>query len=121
VKPLVYVAGPYTHPDPVINVHRACLVADRLDAHGCAVFVPHLSITWHLVSPQPDVNVWYRRDLDVLEHCDAVVRIAGESVGADAETDRAYVLGLPVFRLRSDNTFPPQLEAWLAQRTAVAS
>lgn len=101
MKPLVYVAGPYTHPDPVLNTRRAVEVADELDALGFAVIVPHLSLLWHLISPQ-DVDTWYRRDLDVLAHCDALLRFEGVSVGADREVMTALDAGIPVFHGTDD-------------------
>jgi hypothetical protein len=39
MKPLVYVAGPYAHSDPVLNTRNACLFADELVAAGAAVFI----------------------------------------------------------------------------------
>jgi hypothetical protein len=117
VKPLVYVAGPYTAPDPILNVQRAVHVADQLDERGCAVIVPHLSMLWHLVSPA-DIDTWYRRDLEVLNHCNALVRFDGASTGADREVDHAHKTGLHVFLLRSDGTFPRQFDAWLAHQHA---
>lgn len=107
-KPLVYVAGPYTAPDPVINTRRACLLGDRLDTAGFAVVIPHLSITWHMVSPQ-DVDTWYRRDLDVLDHCDALLRFEGSSSGADREVEHAKAAGIPVFRAWADDTLPADI------------
>lgn len=97
MKPLAYVAGPYTHPDPVLNTRRAVDLGDRLDRLGFAVVIPHLSLLWHLVSPQADPEVWYRRDLDVLAHCDLLVRFPGESSGADREVVFAIENGLDVF------------------------
>lgn len=96
MKPLVFIAGPYTHPDPIDNVHRAIAVAQAVEATGCAVIIPHLSMLWHLVAPQP-IDVWYRRDLDVLEHCDALVRFTGPSTGADNEMRFAHRQSIPVF------------------------
>lgn len=96
MKPLVYVAGPYTHPDPILNTRRAVEVADELVALGCAVVIPHLSLLWHLISPQP-IAEWYQRDLDVMAHCTAVVRFEGVSTGADLEVKTAEALGIPVF------------------------
>jgi hypothetical protein len=97
-KPLVYVAGPYTRPDPVINTRNACLVADELAAMGAAVIVPHLSLLWHAISPQ-SIETWYQRDIDVLRHCNAVVLlpVPGPSTGADAEVAEAARLGLTVY------------------------
>ena len=96
MKPLIYVAGPYTRPDPVTNTRAAIFAADALVAAGAAVVVPHLTMLWHLVSPQP-LEEWYRRDIDVLDHCDAMVRLPGDSTGADAEAVYASGIGIPVF------------------------
>lgn len=95
-KPLVYIAGPYTHPDPVTNTREACLVADRVTEMGAAVIVPHLSLLWHAISPAP-IETWYERDIDVMRHCHAVVRLPGASTGADAEVGEAVRLDLPVY------------------------
>jgi hypothetical protein len=101
VKPLVYIAGPYTHPDPVLNTRNACLFADELAAAGAAVIVPHLSLLWHAISPAP-VETWYARDLDVLAHCHAVAWLPGESTGADAEVAFAQERGIPVYSTGHD-------------------
>lgn len=96
MKPLVYIAGPYTRPDPVVNTRLAITAAERVEALGADVFIPHLSLLWHLVSPAP-VERWYERDNAVLDRCDALFRIPGDSTGADAEVERATELGLSIF------------------------
>lgn len=95
MKPLVYIAGPYTSPDPIQNTHRAIIVAARVLDIGAVPFIPHLSMLWHLVEPRP-VDFWYAYDLELLARCDAVFRIPGPSVGADAEVIEAKRLGIPV-------------------------
>lgn len=97
-KPLVYLAGPYTKPDPITNSRNAMAWGDCLWKTGEVVpFVPHLSIAWHLAMPRP-LEYWYAYDLAVLEHCQAVFRFdRGESKGADAEVARANALLVPVF------------------------
>lgn len=84
MKPLVYIAGPYTHPDPVENTHKAVRAAEQIEALGCDVVIPHLSLLWHAISPAP-IERWYERDLAVMHRCDALVRLPGKSTGADAE------------------------------------
>ena len=84
-RPLLYVAGPYTHPDPVANTHRALRCASAISREsGWVPIVPHLSLLWHMVDPQP-IDYWYAYDFEVLEHCDALVRLPGPSSGADVE------------------------------------
>ncbi len=92
----VYVAGPYTKGDVAVNVRDAVLAADFLFTLGCMPYVPHLSHFWHLVRPRPYED-WLRLDIEWLEVCDALVRLPGESSGADGEIKRAVQLGIPVF------------------------
>lgn len=102
MKPLVYVAGPYAKPDPVENTHTAIRVGMALWETGLVVpLVPHLTLLAHMVSPQP-VDYWYGLDLEQLTHCQAVLRIPGESVGADKEITEATQLGIPVFYDQED-------------------
>lgn len=99
MKPLVYLAGPYAKPDPVQNTHEVCLLATRLVKDGVVTpVVPHTSLLWHIVSPQPP-EFWYAYDLEVMARCDGVLRIPGESVGADAEVQEAIRLRIPVFQM----------------------
>lgn len=49
----VYVAGPYTKPDPRINTHNAIKAAAELMDAGYAPYVPHLNHLWHTVAPRP--------------------------------------------------------------------
>ena len=94
-KPIVYLAGPYSKPDPVENMHRAIKIADNL-LDVCVPMVPHLTGTWHMVSPKP-YETWLELDLAHMERCDAVYRFHGESSGADAEVEHAAKLNMPVF------------------------
>ena len=114
MKPLVYVAGPYTNPDPVINVRRACNVADQLVKAGAAVIVPHLSMLWHLTSPA-SIDEWYQRDLDMLDHCHALVRFYGPSSGADKEWEHAAWLGIERWALGKghDSILGHGLPTWI--------
>jgi len=97
-RPMVYVAGPYTSPDPVKNthdtVHRA---SEMIDEGKVTPVVPHLTLLWHLVVPRTDVEFWYAYDLAILARCDAVLRLEGPSTGADREVAFAVELGLPLF------------------------
>lgn len=92
MKPLVYLAGPYSSPDPVENTHAMIMLATGLVE---TPIVPHLSLAWHLVTPRP-IEFWYAYDLEVMARCDYVLRIAGPSTGADAEVKEAERLGIPV-------------------------
>ena len=96
-RPLVYVAGPYTHPDPVDNTAHAIAVATRLlDSGHVAPIVPHLTMFWHLLYPH-DYETWLALDFDHLRRCDALLRIAGDSAGADREVNFARGFGIAIF------------------------
>ncbi len=92
----VYLAAPYTKDDVAINVHNVIEVADQLLDKGFAPFVPHLTHFWHLIKPRPYKD-WLKLDNEFLPLCDCVLRLKGESKGADREVKLAYKIGLLVF------------------------
>lgn len=96
VRKMLYIAGPYTHPDPVVNTHRAARVGTIVyEQTEWVPFVPHLSLLWHMVTPREESH-WYELDLHQMGHCDAIVRLPGASTGADREMVVAAELGLAV-------------------------
>lgn len=97
---LIYLAGPYTEPDPVENTHQMIRIADALLESGFTPLLPHLTLAWHLVSPKR-YETWLDYDRELLAHCDAVLRVPGYSNGATRETQYADKLGIPVIRPRS--------------------
>lgn len=103
---LVYLAGPYSNPDPVENVHNAVMLADEVLQMGAVPVIPHLTATWHMISPKP-YEEWLRIDLEQMRRCDVVFRFPGASSGADKEVVAAEAEGIPVVYSRSE------LAAWL--------
>jgi hypothetical protein len=95
-RPWIYVAGPYTHPDPVENTHRAIRVGDHLESLGFVPIIPHLSLLWHMVVPHPDPQFWYDITAEWLKRCDLVYRLKGASKGGDEEVALAMKLGILV-------------------------
>lgn len=94
----VYVAGPYTNPDPIVNTHIAVNIGMDLYESGLAYpVVPHVTMLMHFLRPHTDVEFWYEFDLHALKRCDAVYRFPGASSGADREVVYAESLGIPVF------------------------
>lgn len=108
MKPLVYVAGPYSG-DPITNTRNAVEVAERVERVGCDVVIPHLSLLWDLISPAP-YSRWLERDNVLLVRCDAVFRFGGASSGADAEVELAHAEKIPVF------TGLTELRTWVEKR-----
>jgi hypothetical protein len=92
----VYVAGPYTRGDVAINVRNAFEAADRLADLGYAPFVPHSSHLWHILFPR-SYRDWMDLDEEFLGCCDVLLRLPGESPGADFEVCVAGDKGIPVF------------------------
>jgi hypothetical protein len=92
----VYIAGPYTKGDVAVNVRNAIAAGVELLKAGHAPFIPHLSHFIHMHEPMP-YGVWIEVDNAFLPHCDALVRIPGESLGADNEVEFAEAIQIPVF------------------------
>ena len=98
---LVYIAGPYTHPDPVENTRKAIDAWQVLMDAGFTPIVPHLSLFTHLVYPHPP-EYWYEYDLRLLDRCDIMLRLPGESWGADREEEHARELGITVHHMTAE-------------------
>lgn len=96
-KPLVYVAGPITS-DPFGCVRQSMDAFTTLRALGCVPFCPQWSVIGEMVQ-HFSYEEWMAYDFDMIERCDALVRLTGDSPGADREVDHADELGIPVFGL----------------------
>jgi hypothetical protein len=105
---LVYIAGPYTNPDPCVNTHQAIATANEVWSHDMFPLVPHLSHFWHTMTPRPYQD-WLDQDMEMMRRCDAVFRFPGASSGADKEVAEANRLGIPVFYEMAD------LVAWASK------
>ncbi len=96
MKKKIYVAGPYTKGDVAENVHNAFKAANDLADLGFAPFVPHYTHFWHLLFQRP-YEFWLELDEQFLYCCDALLRLPGESNGADNEVKIAKENNIPVF------------------------
>ena len=94
---IVYVAGPYTQGDVAQNVRAAIDAAESIAAKGHTPVVPHLDHFWHMIYPH-EYAFWLRLDMTLLPLCDAVLRLPGDSPGADIEIVAAEKRGMPVYR-----------------------
>lgn len=92
----IYIAGPYSIGNVRDNIRNAVRAADLVIEAGHVPFLPHLSHFWDLISPK-DYEEWISYDLRWLEKCEALIRLPGESRGADREVQRANELGLMVW------------------------
>lgn len=127
----VYVAGPISKGDLGDNIAKACNLGIELIRLGFAPLVPQLTCymgqrTRAFYSPTtgsvtkcgPDPEVlpcgtahadWIGVDLPWVAVADAVLRLPGESAGADQEVAEACRLGIPVFATLGD------LKEWASQ------
>lgn len=94
-KKLIYIAAPYTS-NPEENVKKALEAADIVFEQGFIPYVPHLSHHWHSQSPK-SYEQWMEMGSAVLERCDGLLRLPGESPGADKEVKQALELDMPVY------------------------
>ncbi len=98
----IYISGPLTSSGSVLdNLARAMDAARALIAAGFAPFCPHL--TYH-VDPGGEYphDLWMEIELPWVAVADALLRLPGESLGADLEVARAEALGIPVFTSVAD-------------------
>jgi hypothetical protein len=100
----VYIAGPYGRRSKAsidqitLNLNRAINMARLLIGRGYAPLVPHLYHFIHIGwSSTPDEDAWWEVCAAWIGSCDALLRLKGESVGADREVQKAIVMGVPVF------------------------
>lgn len=93
----VYIAGPLSRGDQQANVHVACKVWAVLWRRGFVPMCPHWAAMQQLAAPvRAALDDWLAFDFQWLACCDALIRIPGESIGADREVAFARTLGIPV-------------------------
>ena len=97
MRPVVYVAAPYSVGKVTANVHKAMDWGDTLIGQGFAPIIPHLDHFMELAEFEWPYETWLDVDFALLSKCDAVLRIEGESPGADREVAFAKERGIPVF------------------------
>ena len=112
-RPVIYIAGPISRGDLEHNINQAIEALKSLAMAGFAPWCPQLSCFssgafTDAASGQVYARAttdgcglahshWIKIDLTFVERSDAVLRLFGESVGADAEVEHARGRGIPVF------------------------
>ena len=92
----VYISSPYTKGDQAANVGIQISALHRImDLGGC----PIAPLIYHFahIARQRTYEEWMAIDLELVRRSDAVLRLPGESAGADREVALANELGKPVF------------------------
>jgi hypothetical protein len=98
VHETVYISGPMsTSGEPGQNLHNAVKASAKLVYEGFLTYVPHLTWLQHAIQPWVAVRTWERMTLAWVSRCDILLRLPGDSKGADEEVERANSLSIPVF------------------------
>lgn len=97
----VYIASPYTKGDVAVNVKRQLDCVDTLMNFGFAPFAPLYSHFQHMAYPRPYED-WIKIDLEWVKVCDCLLRLGGESSGADGEVKFAKQNNIPIFYSLTD-------------------
>ena len=113
----IYVAGPLSKGDLRQNVINAIKAGDAVADLGCAPFIPHLTVYWQRIGAKNgkhrdfmDYDFWLAQDFAWLAVCDALLRLPGDSKGADLEEIEAKRLGIPIFYSLED------FQVWLTSQ-----
>lgn len=95
---LVYVAGPLSIGDKLENTLRAMAVGKQVLKRGHYPLLPHLT---YFCEREGDYDLTWAEylewDMAFLLRCDALLRLPGDSPGADREEALARAAGIPVF------------------------
>lgn len=96
LKGMVYVAGPMTLGVRQDNIVNAINVGTELVKAGWAAFLPQLHYFWNDVHSFT-WEEWLAYDFCVIQQCVAILRLPGESKGADQEENFALNLNIPIY------------------------
>ena len=107
LRPVVFIASPYSKGDPAINTHFQCQIFDRLLTEGRVLPVAPLWTHFqHLMFPRPYAD-WLAYDQAMLRLYDCCLRLdathittgycESNSSGADADVATFRKMGKPVF------------------------
>lgn len=91
----VYIASPYTQGDTGRNVKAQIDTFIALMDNGYLPFAPLLTHFVHMAHPKP-YDYWTAYDDEWLKTCDVLLRLPGESPGADREEGIAQYLNIPI-------------------------
>jgi hypothetical protein len=96
-RPMIYVAGPISKGAYWINVRNGVDMGHELMKRGYVPFVPMMDFLMVFAYPETQYEALLDYDFQVISRCDALLRIPGESAGADREIAFAHENNIPVF------------------------
>lgn len=92
---VVYISSPYTLGDVAKNVKVQMDAAHRIMDLGHCPIWPLASHFLHIDRARP-VRDWMEVDIELVKRSDVVLRLPGESAGADEEVMEALKADVPV-------------------------
>lgn len=92
----VYIASPYTLGDAGTNVKKQLDMAGLLLDIGLIPFAPLTTHFLHMANPKT-YETWMDFDFEWVKACDSLLRLPGESKGADSEMGIALRYDIPIF------------------------
>ncbi len=104
---VLYISGPFSHPDPVHGIPRNILLASEAALvawrDGWATLCPHKNCAGfeHAAIPY---ETWIQGDLELLRRSDAICMVGSwtKSPGALQEYRLARALGMPIYRYAAE-------------------
>jgi hypothetical protein len=93
---LIYLAGPYSI-DPDVMYEWHVQEASRLLKSGHIVYSPIAEAHFWQQRIPFDYETWLEKDFRVIDRCDALIRLPGESPGSEREVLHARSIGIPVW------------------------
>jgi hypothetical protein len=93
----VYISGPITKGNKIQNLAQALEAYKILLLNGFAPFCPHLSMLTDDVLGRIPYRTWIETDLEWVKICHILLRLPGESPGAEEEVAMAEDNGIPVY------------------------
>lgn len=93
---VVYISSPYSTGDQAVNVKKQIDATSILIDEGFCPVTPLLTHFVHMCHPK-SYEEWMAIDMELVKRSDCVLRLPGESKGADREVGLARSLGIPVY------------------------
>lgn len=91
----IYVAGPITEGDTLLNIRNGIKAGTELIKLGYTPYIPFNDFIQYILDPDTlDYETILKQDLAWVKKCDALLRLPGESPGADREVQYAISQGL---------------------------
>ena len=97
MKKLVYIASKYSFGDNFVNTQKQIEVANMLLDEGFIPISPLMNSVWYNMQKERSWDFWMGHDFHLLDQCECLLRLPGDSKGADMEVAYALEYGKKVY------------------------